>query len=283
MPQVTRALALLTCFLAFAAHAGPYTVEECVAASGAAQEHQKNGALTAARGALERCSDASCPGMVQAECTRWLDEVLASMPTVTIAVRLDGVDQPRARVFLDEKPWLEELTGHPVPIDPGEHLLTVHVGARQQEQRLLINVGEKNRLVVFQLRGTPEPTPVATPAPTPVVTQPAEGRGFPTLATAMTATAAVGFGLFVGLGLSGRASLDQLLADPCAATKTCDPARVASIEARFLAADISLGVGIAAALVAGWQWWRWASSEPAVTPAVVLLPGGAALSVSGAW
>jgi hypothetical protein len=283
MPQVTRALALLSFTVALAAHAGPYTVEECVAASGAAQEHQKNGALSAAKQALERCADATCPGMVQAECTRWLDEVLAAMPTITIAVRLDGVDQPRARVFLDEKPWLEELTGHPVPIDPGEHLLTVSVGARQQEQRLLINVGEKNRLVVFQLRGTPEPAPVAPPTPTPVVTQPAPGRGFPALATAMTATAVVGLGLFVGLGLSGRSSLDQLLADPCAETKTCDPARVSSIQARFLAADISLGVGIAAALVAGWQWWRWAAEEPAVTPAVLLLPGGAAVSVTGAW
>jgi len=281
MPQVTR-LAFLVVLAAAPALAGPYTVEACVAASEAAQEHQKHGALSAARRQLELCADRSCPGVVQAECTRWLDEVLAAMPTITIAARLDGVDQPKAQVFLDGQPWLEGLTGHPVPVDPGEHLVMVRVGAREQEQRLLFNVGEKNRLVVFQLRGDAATTPTPQ-TPTPEVTKPADGRGFPVLATAFTATAVVGLGLFVGLGLSGRLSLDQLLADPCAQTKTCDPARVSSIEARFLAADISLGVGLAAALVAAWQWWRWGTSEPDVTPAVTLVPGGAGFSLSGAW
>lgn len=279
-------LLLLLLLLATPALAGPYSVEACVSASTAAQEHQKKGALSAAKHQLTLCSDQSCPGVVQADCTRWLNDVLAAMPTVTIAVRLDGVDQPKARVFLDGRPWIEELTGHPVELDPGEHLLTVHVGARDQEQRVLINLAEKNRLIVFQLRTPDEVTPAPTPTPTPTppeATQPAPGRGFPVLATTLTATAVAGLGLFAGLGLSGRFALDALLKDPCADTKTCDPARVSSIEARFLAADIALGVGVAAALVAAWQWWAWASSEPAVTPAVTLLPGGAGVSVTARW
>lgn len=279
-----RALVLL--LVAAPAWAGPFTVEECVAASTAAQEHQKRGALSAAKHQLTLCSDQSCPGVVQADCTRWLNEVLAAMPTVTIAVRLDGVDQPKARVFLDGRPWIEELTGHPVELDPGEHLLTAHVGAREQEQRVLINLAEKNRLLVFQLRTPDEVVEPVTPAPTPAppeVKQPAPGRGFPVLATAMTATAAAGLGLFTGLGLSGRLALDALLKEPCAETKSCDPARVSSIQSRFLAADVALGVGLAAALVAAWQWWAWAASEPAVTPTVTLLPGGGSLGLSARW
>lgn len=275
-------LALL--LLATPALAGPFTVEACVAASTSAQEHQKKGALSAAKHQLTVCSDQSCPGVVQADCTRWLNEVLAAMPTVTIAVRLDGVDQPKARVFLDGRPWIEELTGHPVELDPGEHLLTVHVGAREQEQRVLINLAEKNRLIVFQLR-TPDEVvdPLRKDTP-PDVKQPAPTRSFPTFATAMTATAAVGLGLFTGLGLSGRFALDGLLADPCAATKSCDPARVSSIQSRFIGADVALGVGVAAALMAAWQWWAWASTEPApVTPTVTLLPGGAGLGLSARW
>lgn len=280
--MIRRALLLL--LLAAPAWAGPFTVEECVAASTAAQEHQKKGALSAAKHQLTRCADQSCPGVVQADCTRWLDEVLAAMPTVTIAVRLDGVDQPKARVFLDGRPWIEELTGHPVELDPGEHLLTAHVGAREQEQRVLINLAEKNRLLVFQLRTPDEVVQPVTPTPTPPeVQQPAPGRGFPAFATAMTVTAAAGLGLFTGLGLSGRLALDALLAEPCAETKTCDPARVSSIQSRFLAADVALGVGVAAALVAAWQWWAWAASEPALTPTVTLLPGGGSLGLSARW
>lgn len=284
---VSRAALLLALALSATAQAAPLSVEECVASSTLAQEFQKKGSLSAAKHHLQRCADRSCPGVVQAECTRWLDEVLAAMPTITIAVRLDGVDQPKARVFLDGRPWIEELTGHPVEIDPGEHLLTVYAGARQQEQRLLINLAEKNRLVVFSLR-TPDavavtPLPVPPPVePPPEATKPVGGRPFPVVATALSATAVVGLGVFTGLGLWGRASLSQLEADPCAVSKTCAPSRVSAIQGAFIAADVGLGVGVVAALAAAWQWWRWAR-EPLVVPAVSLLPGGAAVTLSGAW
>ncbi len=280
-----RVLALVS-LLAAPVWAGPYTVEQCVAASGAGQEQRQKGALFAARRELEVCADRSCPAVVQADCLRWLDEVLVAMPTVTIAARLDGVDQPVARVLLDGQPWLQELTGRPVELDPGEHVVTVFVGAQTLEQRLVIHLGEKNRLIVFQLARltAPKVEPSPPPVPPPAVGGTAGGRGFPVVPSVFSGAAVAGAALFTGFGLSGRAALDRLVKSPCAATKACDPASVADVQRRFLVADVSLGVAVAAALVAGWQWWRWASAEPSsLTPSVAPLPGGAALQLTGTW
>lgn len=275
MPQVKLPL-VLSLLLSTVAAAGP-SVEQCVAASAAGQQHQKKGSLFAARQQLELCSDPLCPTLVQSECTRWLSEVLTAMPSIVVVARVDGVDQQQARVLLDGHLWLNELSGRPDDIEPGEHELTVTVGTQTQGQRLVVNVGEKNRLVIFQF-ASPDPL-IAKPIPeVPAVVM--EHRAFPVLPVVFTTAAATGVALFAGLGISGRMSLERLEKDACAATKTCNPALVDDIRRRFLIADISLGVGVVSALIAGWQWWRWGTT-PAVT--VTPAPGGASVSISGAF
>jgi len=267
-------LPALLLLLAAAASAEP-TVEQCVAASASAQEHQKAGRLFEAKRQLELCSQASCPAVVQNDCTRWLADVIASMPSIVVAARVDGVDQQQARVLLDGHLWLAELKGGPEALEPGEHELTVTVGTQTKGRRLVVNVSEKNRLVVFDFAS---PAQVVTPPP-PGVTKPI-GRPFPTLPVAFSGLAVAGGALFAGFGLSGKANLDALLKQPCAETKTCNPALVAGIQQRFLIADISLGVGAVSALVAAWQWWAWGTSTVVtVTPAA----GGAGVSLSGRW
>ncbi len=243
------------------------TVEQCVAASETAQLERQQGHLVAARRSLETCSDRACPAAVQSECTRWLDEVLSATPTVVVVVRLDGEDQARAKVLLDGLPWLEQLTGQPEPLEPGAHQLRVEAGGTAKEQTVVANVGEKNRLVVFQLSAAAAPPP------------PTVARSSPWLASTLTGLALAGAGLFTGLGLYGRGQLDALTHDACAATKSCNPWRTEMIRRDFLAADVSLGVAVVAAALAGWQWWHWAGSEPvALTPTVVGTGAGAALS-----
>ncbi len=246
------------------------TVEQCVAASETAQLQRQQGHLLAARRSLESCSDAACPAAVQSECTRWLDEVLSATPTVVVVVRLDGQDQAHAKVTLDGLPWVEELTGQPLPLEPGAHQVRAEAGGAVHEQTVVANVGEKNRLVVFQL---------SAPASAPV----ASGRRpLPWFASGLTGVTLLGVGLFSGLGLHGKSQLDALTKDACAATKTCNPWRSELIHRDFLAADVSLGVAVVAAVLAAWQWWRWLGAEPvAVAPEVV--GSGAGVSLSGAW
>ena len=252
--------------------AAPWSVEECVAASEEGQLLQQKGALLAAKAQLELCSHASCPAIVAAACTGWLDEVRTATPTLIVVARLDGVDQAQAQVRLDDQPWLTELDGKPQAVDPGEHRISVELAGQTQQQRLVVNVGEKNRLVLFQLKA---PEAIAAPAPVPGVA----ARPAPVVPLLLSGVTVVGVGLFAGLGLSGRNTLAQLNASPCATTRTCSPSSVAAISRTFVAADVALAVGVVAAVGAVWQWWRWSSVE--VTP--VVTAGGGGVVLHGRW
>lgn len=269
----------MTVLLSAWVHAATPSVQECVVASGAGQEHLKQGALFSARQELELCSAPSCPQVVSADCTRWLEEVMAAMPSINIVVRVGGVDQSRALVRIDGAPWLDRLTGRPQDIEPGEHDVTVESHGAQQTKRLVVVQGEKNRVVVFQLEAVA--APVVTP---PVVTTPTapEARRSVALPVVFTAGAVAGGLSFTLFGLSGRARLATLVAQPCAATKTCDPAEAAAISREFIVADVSLVVGVASAVAAGISWWWWAS-QPETRPAVALVPLGTSLQLVGVW
>lgn len=250
MPHLTATCAVLFAVTALAAP----TVEQCVAASTAAQREQKNGSYLAAKRQLEVCASPQCPALVENDCTKWLAEVLASMPSLVVVARVDGVDQRQARVLLDGHLWQAELSGRPEDVEPGAHELTVTVGTQTRLQRLLINVGEKNRLVVFDFSTTVQAEAPARSA-----------RSVPVLPLILSGVAVAGVATFSVLGLTGRASLDALLMQECAATKSCNPSQVADVQRRFLIADLSLGVGVVSALFAAWQWWAWASAPVTVS------------------
>jgi hypothetical protein len=237
MPALSLAL---TAVLLVAANPAP-SLDECLKASEQAQLSRQQGKLFSARQQLEICAQSSCPAVVQSECTRWLDEVLTSMPTVVVVVRVAGADQTRASVLLDGQMWLSELTGTPQEVEPGAHRITVELAGERHEQQVVVNVNEKNRLVVFALEA-PRPPP----------------RPAPWLAGGLTAGTVAGLGLFTGFGLAGRSALDALLADPCAAAKTCNPSRADAIRREFVVADVALAVAVVAAALAIWQWWSWA-------------------------
>ena len=262
MPQVTWLSVMVAC----TAMAAP-TVEQCVSASTTAQQEQKNGSYLAAKRQLEVCASPQCPAVVQSDCTKWLAEVLASMPSLVVVARLDGVDQRQARVLLDGHLWLAELSGRPEDLEPGQHELTVTVGTQTRFQKLLVNVGEKNRLVVFEF---------AT-AVTDVAPAAATGRRFPFVPVVLSTVALAGVTTFAVLGLSGRSGLDALLKQECAATKSCAPSAVAEVQRRFLIADLALGAGVVAAGFATWQWIAWASAPVSVAF------DGRSVSVSGAF
>lgn len=251
MPQVTWLSVMLASAVATAAP----TVEQCVSASTAAQQEQKNGSYLAAKRQLEVCANPQCPSVVQSDCTKWLAEVLASMPSLVVVARLDGVDQRQARVLLDGHLWLGELSGRPEDVEPGQHELTVTVGTQTRFQKLLVNVGEKNRLVVFEF------ATAVTEAPS--VTEPT-GRRFPFVPVALSTVALAGVTTFAVLGLSGRMSLDALLKQECAATKSCSPSAIVDVQRRFLIADLALGAAVVAAGFATWQWIAWASAPVSV-------------------
>jgi hypothetical protein len=216
-----------------------HSPDECVLASTQGQELRQAGKLSAAKQAFDTCADASCPATVRTACTEWLEGVLNEVPTLIVVVRVDGEDRSAARIALDGKPWLTELNGTAQPLDPGEHDLFVEAGTLSQTQHLVVNVGEKNRRVVFELKTPPKP-PKSMDGP----------LGF---------TISAGAAVLVGtaFGIAGRVTQDQLTGSPCAATMTCDPGRVTTIRALYLVADIFFVVGVVSAGVAAWRWWLY--------------------------
>ena len=278
-----RLLLLTWLFAGWARGATPPSVQECVAASGAGQEHLKQGALFSARRELELCAADSCPAVVSADCTRWLEEAIAAMPSVNIVVRVNEVDQSEAMVRLDGAPWLERLTGRPQDVEPGAHEFEVEFGGVRQSKRLVIVQGERNRVVTFHLTIAAPPViaevkPVTPPEVPPPVVESKHTMTWPLVFTAAAAAGAISFTIF---GLSGKGRLETLLMQPCAATKTCDPAEPAAITREFIAADVSLGLGIASAITAGALWWWW-SNQPEAKQLTVI-PAGTSLQLVGAF
>lgn len=270
------------------------SLQECVSISVEAQQAMKRGALTLARQQLERCVEPSCPQLVRTDCTRWLEEVLASTPSLNVVVRSGGVDQPDAEVLLDGAPWIARITGRPRELDPGEHELTVKREGQQLTRKVLVAEGEKNRLLVFDLPAPvvverpeePKPPPpqvIAPPNPTARPPPPVYS-GAPTGPLIVSGVALLGALGFAGFGVSGKSRLDALLLKPCAETKTCDPAEVSAIKNEFLAADLSLGLGVASTIGAALWWWWWSAHQPPPdAPKVGLAPGWGSVTLTGAW
>jgi hypothetical protein len=213
--------------------------DECVLASTQGQELRQAGKLSQAKQAFEGCGDPSCPTTVRAACTEWLEGVLNDMPSLVIVVRVDGEDRSAARVALDGKPWVTDLNGSAQPLDPGEHDVFVEAATLSQTQHLVVNVGEKNRRVVFELSSPPKPK------------RSMDGP----LGFTISAGAALLIG--TGFGIAGRVTQDQLTGSPCAATMTCDPSRVTTVRALYLVADVFFVVAVVSAGVGAWRWWLY--------------------------
>jgi hypothetical protein len=213
--------------------------DECVQASTQGQQLRQAGKLSQAKQAFETCADPACPAAVHAACTEWLEGVLNDTPSLIVVARVDGEDRAAARVALDGKPWVTELNGSAQPLDPGEHDVFVEAGTLSQTQHLVVNVGEKNRRVVFELKSPPKPKRTA------------DGP----LGFTLSAGAALLIG--TGFGIAGRVSQDQLTGSPCAATMTCNPSQVTTIRALYLVADVFFVVAVVSAGVGAWRWWLY--------------------------
>jgi hypothetical protein len=273
-------LALMIASGLFAANAAADEKDVCVRAVEHAQVVRLDSKLLEAREGFTTCSRAVCPAAIRRDCTRWLTEVEASLPSVILqAVWVDGREARGTTVLVDGKPVATDM-GRAVALDPGEHAFRFEVaGAAPFETRNVLREGDKNRILRVTL--TPlaptlapyqnAPVTVPTPpewtsdAPTPLASTgseifrsvpPVEGSAattrrapVPLVAYVLGGVALAGLGGLAYLGLKGTNQLDNLRST-CG--HDCNPSDVNGARNQILAGDILGAVGLVAAGIAVW-------------------------------
>ena len=225
----------------------------CVRAADAAQEQRTAGKLRDARTSLHTCAREVCPALVRSDCTQWLSEVEASMPTIVIrAQNAHGDDLPNAQIDLDGRRLTDKLEGLPIEVDPGPHVLVWHRGEKSGRQEIIVHTAEKNRTVTLRVDISD-----AVGAPVAADPTPSDDRFRPGAAAwifaGVAVAGAVSFGYF---GLRGRSEVSDMRSE-CAGH--CRASQVDAAYEKLLVADISLGAALLSAGVATYLFWSAAT------------------------
>jgi len=211
--RAARALGVVFGAMTWASVAAADEKAACTAAYVEAQSLRATHRLVEARERLRTCAQQECGAMMRgqmvADCTGWLAQVDAAVPSIVFEVRdAAGADVTRVRVTLDGQLLTDRLDGTALPADPGEHTFRFETaGQGPVEKKLVIREGDKGRreAVTFATSAPPSGAEALTPAPPPTAPPGDDGRG-QRLAGVVTggvglAGLAVG-GIFGGLTIS---------------------------------------------------------------------------------
>jgi hypothetical protein len=226
-------------------------VDECIVAAERAQRLHVEGSWLSARAAALACARDACPQVVRKDCLELFTRLEHDVPSIVVVARDgDGQDVSDVRLFLDDAPVTENLSGRPLDVDPGEHRLRWRDAAgRVGQARLVARAGEKSRLVVVPLVAPPAPVRPSRDVPRDATAPPPRPPTVAPLALALGAVSVVGFTGFGFLGLTASSDLDAMRSS-CA--PECRSDAVSRARTKAVVADISLGVGLVALAAAVW-------------------------------
>jgi hypothetical protein len=145
--------------------------------------------LLQARDALRVCAQTSCKDFIVKDCTMWLDQVQASLPSVVpVATDEAGNDVANVRVSMDGVILLQKIEGSSVEVNPGSHTFTFEAaGGTRIDKQIVVSEGEKNKRIAVSVArvgaqpAAPISTSPAAPAPAsslpPTVSAPLPATG----------------------------------------------------------------------------------------------------------
>jgi hypothetical protein len=220
------------------------SVQACIAAHADGQVLRTNRRLLAAREQFLACSVPACPALVRKDCTDLLERVQQSLPTV-VFVAYDGDKREVAgvRVQLDGRA-VPTRAGQPTPVDPGEHRVRFEAPDGQvREYFIVARENERARRIVAELDGSA-----------------GSGDEQGTSATRHAAYVLGGVGA-VALGSFGYFALRGRSTEECAPRCTND--EVDRLRGQYLAADVSLIVGLASLGAAAYLFVTEPNRQPA--------------------
>ncbi|HSC87593.1 MAG TPA: hypothetical protein VLC09_10000 [Polyangiaceae bacterium] len=243
-----------------------------------AQEARRDGRLRQSRELLRECSNKTCHRVIRTDCTRWLSEVEAAVPSVIIRVEsADGEPLDEARVILDGGEPLRANTGRAVELDPGSHRVHVewtHHEPADVEFSVADGSHDQEVRVVLHPPKPTTPAPVAAPAAEPTSAAPT----WPVYVFGGVGLA--GFGALIGFGTAARSGETGL--ETC--SPGCTPEQIDAVKLDYVLANVGLGVGIAGVTTAvAWYFWGPRDTTSPVQVGVAPRPGGALASVNGTF
>jgi hypothetical protein len=235
--------------LSFAAPAAADEKQACVAASEKAQQLRSAGKLGEAREQLGICGRAECPKLIQQDCTQWMSEVLAALPSVVPAAKDGkGRDLVDVRLTVDGKVATERLDGKPIVLDPGVHSFVFEAkGAAAVKEQVVVKPGEKNRIVTVAISVSDEGTASGGPpssgagavAPADTGSR-AQSSSPPVLAYVLGGLGLVALGAALVLDL-GASSDARGLRETCA--PNCNQSDVDDVQSKYTIAGVTAGIG----------------------------------------
>jgi hypothetical protein len=280
----------------------------CAAGYESAQQLESASRLRQAKDTFAACMRAACTS-VQAKCAANFTRLESDIPTVIpIVTDASGEARSNVQVTIDGVVLATELDGRALPVDPGLHVFSFAEGGDALgTKKVLIVQGEHDRAISIEVSSpekhaasastpadaTPPPStdrPEPAPAPKKEIAAPAaEGSAPEPTAGGGAAVAPL---LLGSLGLAGVGAYGALTYlgkkdnEPC--SPSCSAASLDRSRKLFLAADISLGVGVAALGAATWIAFASGSSkarpnEAAYAIDVTPTRSGAFASVTGSF
>ena len=245
----------------------------CVDAAEAGQRLRKEGHLVSARDQLLVCASPECPEVVSQDCTGWLGEVQRSLASVVVkAQNAGGEPLSDVSVFLDGTELSERAPTAAIDVDPGDHVVRcVRTGFIPVEQTVRVSEGERGDEVDCRLAQATPTAPDAGRAKgdprifQPLSPAPSQRGPLPWIVWPLGGLGVAGVGTFTYFGLEGKAEENSLRAKKTGCAPTCSPAQLEPVETKFLVANVSLGIGIAALAAAAVVAVLHQSSGPATT------------------
>jgi hypothetical protein len=244
--MLVRSLVLLG-VLVVASPASAASKDECLDAHGRGQDARAKGQLVRARQLFLTCAQSSCPTLVQGDCARFAEEVDRLTPTVGFVARdARSIDLPATSVYVDDALVATRLDdGKMYELDPGKHVVRFVNDGRETTMKVVLNQGEKGRIVsaTFANIGAPPP-PHVHEAPPP----PAPARSPWPIVAAGTGGAALAAGAILAIiGVARVPSSCSIAAHDCAAPPG-DPA-FSDARSGVTLTNIGIGIGIGGAVL----------------------------------
>jgi len=289
-----------------------------------AKRSAQSGNLLEAKEFLGKCARESCGRFLQGACTALYTQMEVEIPSI-VPVVTDASPAQRGliAVKMDGEPFASKIDGRAILLNPGDHEFSFSTENRVfATQQTLVVQGQRNRTisVSLQLRSkrtaalakataerVPEPKAAEPKAAEPeaddhetVDSEEAEPKVLANRATAREGQSEGGASWLAytlgGVGLAGLGSAALLdywgrkdnrdLTSMC--LPDCNPESVHHVRLLYLAADVSLGVGVAALVASTWLFVRSPSSEKKSSTGMAIrvldvqpTPSGALATVGG--